>query len=118
MEDPDISQYTKYETVERDWSAEEIYKSLVMRSEGEDGPLIAAAGLDDSSILRLLLERIQLLDGEDIKSAILNQATDPYISHTEKWTTPLLRAIERQRDENIGLLLEHGANPNGCSIHT
>jgi ankyrin repeat protein len=90
----------------------------VIRSEAEDGPLIAAAGLEDSSVLRLLLERIQLLDGEDIKSAIFNQMTDPYIGRTEKWTTPLLRAIERQRSENISLLLEHGANPNGCSIQT
>lgn len=118
MEESDTSRYTDYKTVERDWSAQQIYKSLVMRSEAEDGPLIAAAGQEDSSILRLLLERIQLLDGEDIKSAILNQATDPYIGCTEKWTTPLLRAIERQRSENICLLLENGANPNGCSIQT
>jgi len=118
MEKPDVSQYTDYETVKRDWSAQEIYKSLVPRSEGEDGPLIAAAGLEDSSILRLLLERIQLLDGEDIESTILNQATDPYIGGTNKWTTPLLRAIERQRSENVRLLLAHGADPNGCSIQT
>lgn len=118
MEELDTPQYTDIETVEREWSAQEIYRSLVMRSEGEDGPLIAAAGLEDSSILRLLLERLQLLDGDDIESAILNQATDPYVGGTGKWTTPLLRAIERQRSENIRLLLDRGANINGFSIQT
>ena len=118
MEEPETSQYADLEAVEREWSAQEIYRSLVMRSEGEDGPLIAAAGLEDSSTLRLLLERLQLLDGEDIKSAILDQATDPYIGGTEKWTTPLLRAIERQRSENVRLLSERGADINGCSIQT
>jgi ankyrin repeat protein len=32
--------------------------------------------------------------------------------------TPLLRAIERRRPENIRLLLDHGANPNGVPIET
>ena len=118
IEEPDTSQYTDYETVEREWSAQEIYRSLVMRSEGEDGPLIAAAGLEDSSVLRLLFERLQLLDGDDVELKIVNQATDPYLGGTEKWTTPLLRATERQRSENIRLLLDRGANINGCSVET
>lgn len=118
MEDSDASQFTDYETVAREWSAEQIYKSLVMRSEAEDGPMIAAAGLEDSSVLRLLLERTQLLADGDLRSAILNQANDPYIGGTGKWTTPLLRAIERRREENVCLLLAHGADPNGCSIQT
>lgn len=118
MEEPDTSQYTDYETVERGWTAQEIYRSLVMRSEGEDEPLIAAAGLEDSSVLRLLLERLHLLDGDDVESKILDQATDPYLGGTEKWTMPILRAIERQRAESIPFLLDRGADINGCSIVT
>jgi hypothetical protein len=85
-----------------------------MRTEGEEGPMIAAAGLQSSSVLRFLLERTQLLEDEENRSAVLNQATDPYIGGTNIWTTPLLRAIERQRPENVRLLLAHGADPNGC----
>jgi hypothetical protein len=116
MEEPDTSQYTSHETVAREWSVERIYRSLVMRTEGEDGPVIAAAGLQNSSVLRFLLERTQLLEDEEHRSAVLNQATDPYIGGTNTWTTPLLRAIERQRPENVRLLLAHGADPNGCCI--
>jgi hypothetical protein len=116
MEEPDTSQYTSHETVAREWSVERIYRSLVMRTEGEDGPMIAAAGLQNSSVLRFLLERTQLLEDEEHRSAVLNQATDPYIGGTNTWTTPLLRAIERQRPENVRLLLAHGADPNGCCI--
>jgi hypothetical protein len=118
MEKPDASQYTDHETVAREWSVKKIYQSLVMRTEGEEGPMIAAAGLQSSSVLRFLLERTQLLEDEETRSAVLNQATDPYIGGTNKWTTPLLRAIERQRPENVRLLLAHGADPNGCCIQT
>jgi hypothetical protein len=118
MEEPDASQYTSHETVAREWSVERIYQSLVMRTEGEEGPMIAAAGLQTSYVLRFLLERTQLLEDEENRSAVLNQATDPYIGGTNKWTTPLLRAIERHRPENLRLLLAHGADPNGCCIQT
>lgn len=104
MEEPDTSQYTDIETVEREWSAQEIYRSLVMRSEGEDGLLIPAAGLEDSSILRPLLERLQMLDGDDIESAILNQATDPYVE-----------ARENERRRFCELLKDSAARTYACS---
>ena len=55
IEEPDTSQYTDYETVEREWSAQEIYRSLVMRSEGEDGLLIPAAGLEECEWISYLV---------------------------------------------------------------
>lgn len=49
----------------RTWDYEEIYASLADPDSGFDGPILNAAGEEDTSRLRFLLERAQLLDPED-----------------------------------------------------
>lgn len=78
--------------------------------ECDDGPVIAAAGVAESAQLISLLERAELLGAEECSSLVANQ------KHGFKCVSPLLRAIERQRSENVNLLLEYGANPDGISL--
>ena len=102
----------------QDWSQDEIYESLMPPDWADDGPFIAASGLQDSSALRRLLKRAQLLQKREQQLEVLNQALKPWLGDVNKWPSPLLRAIERQRPENVRLLLQHGADPNGLHIDT
>jgi hypothetical protein len=77
----------------------------------QDGPVIAAAGLEDSTKLREFIDRSYYLDDKEVwQDAVVNQA-----NHFNTSTT-VLRAIERLRGENLGLLLHEGANPNGVPM--
>jgi ankyrin repeat protein len=118
MEEPDTPRDGDHETVAREWSQEEIYESLTPPNWADDGPFIAASGLEDSSTLLRLLKRAQLLQDREQQLQVLNQALDPWLGDINKWPSPLLRAIERQRPENVRLLLQHGADPNGLHIDT
>jgi len=117
MEDSGASQYTAYETVAEGWSQDPIYAGLSEYYWQDESPLIAAAGLEDISILRLLLHKAESLD-DDSRWDVINLEHDHWMLNTQKWPTPLLRAIERQRPENVRLLLEHGADANGISDKT
>lgn len=117
MEDSGASQYTAYETMAEGWSQDLIYAGLSQYYWQDESPLIAAAGLDDISILRLLLHKAESLD-EDSRWDVINLEHEHWVLNTQKWPTPLLRAIERQRPENVRLLLEHGADPDGISDET
>lgn len=118
MEKPGTLRYEGHETAARDWSQDEIYESLMPPNWADDGPFIAASGLQDSSALLQLLKRVQLLQNREQQLEVLNQALDPWLGDINKWPSPLLRAIERQRPENLRLLLQHGADPNGLHIDT
>lgn len=61
MEGPEVSEYTDHETVAREWSTDEIVDSCAHVYGQDEGPMIFAAGYEDSSVLRLLLRRIELL---------------------------------------------------------
>ena len=77
----------------------------------QDGPVIAAAGLEDSTKLREFIDRSYYLEDEEVwQDAVVDQA-----NHFNTSTT-VLRAIERLRSENVGLLLDEGANLNGVSM--
>jgi len=120
MEGPDVSQYTDHETVAREWSDERIRKSCIYGEWYDEGPIIFAAGHEDSSILRLLLKRVELLPDKDDQLDLVNLELNRWATgmSSEKMPTTLLRAIERQRPENVRLLLQHGADPNGVDIGT
>lgn len=102
------------ETVDMDdaqtWSYSTTCCSFFPSLECEDGPVIAVAGLAESAHLISLLERAEFFGEEERSSFVVNQ------KHGFKCILPLLRAVERQRCENVSLLLEHGANPNGISL--
>lgn len=117
MEGPDVSQHLDHKTVAEEWSKDDIFENLLECDLGQESLFIAAAGLEDSSVLRLLLRGAQLLDNHK-RLIVIDQEHNPWLQNTRKWPTPLLRAIEGQRSENVRLLLEHGANPNGISIDT
>lgn len=116
MEELDTPHPEDHGPTAQERSQDEIYDSLTSPSEQDDGPFIAASGLQDSSPLRLLLQRVQLLNDEEDRRDVLNQNLNPWVGGLRKWPSPLLRAIERQRPENIRLLLDHGADPNGVDI--
>jgi hypothetical protein len=120
MEGPDVSQYTDHETVAREWSADKIYDSCAHVYGQDEGPMIFAAGHEDSSVLRLLLKRTELLLSQESRLELVNLELDRWVTgqDSEKMPTTLLRAIERQRPENVRLLLEYGADPNGVYIET
>jgi ankyrin repeat protein len=94
----------------RAWDYSTLYYSFWPSEEYRDGPVISAAGLADSMTLRTLLDPADLLDEEDYLFCAVDQP------HDFKSTSPLLRAIERQRPENIRVLLEHDANSDGVPI--
>lgn len=116
MEELDTPHPEDLEPTAQDRLQDEIYDSLTPPSEQDDGPFIATSGLQDSSTLRLLLQRVQLLDDEEDRCDVLNQNLNPWVGGLRKWPSPLLRAIERQCPENICLLLDHRADPNGVDI--
>jgi hypothetical protein len=74
----------------------------------QDGPVIAAAGLEDSIKLHYFIERSYHLEGR-----LENVADQTNHSNT---STSVLRAIGRSRGENVTLLLDEGANPNGVPL--
>lgn len=80
-------------------------------SEESDGPIIAAAGLNNPQLLRSLLDEAQQLTPDDRRTCVLDQVHSELLDR--RWVTPLLRAIERRRNDNITLLLQAGADPNG-----
>jgi hypothetical protein len=120
MEGPDVSQYEDHETVAREWSTDKIYNSCIFGEWQDEGPIIFASGYEDSAVLRLLLKRIELLPDKDDRLDLVNFELDRWANgqESEKMPTTLLRAIERQRPENVRLLLQHGADPNGVFIET
>ena len=85
----------------------ELMDSLWPAGESSDGPVIATAGLEDPSKLRELLDRAAMLNEDDYYFCVIDQP------HDYKFVSPLLRAIERRRLENVSLLLEQEANPDG-----
>lgn len=80
-------------------------------SEESDGPIIAAAGPNNPQLLRSLLDEAQQLTPDDRRTCVLDQAHSELLDR--RWATPLLRAIERRRNDNITLLLQAGGDPNG-----
>jgi hypothetical protein len=102
----------------RSWTQGRICASLWGPSDFNEGPVIMAAGLQDSSRLASLLERAQLLDLMTRSDIALDYSPSPDFGWGMELPTPLLRAIERHRPENIRLLLDHDANPNGVLIET
>ena len=88
-------------------SYEQLMDSLWPTSEPCDGPVIATAGLEDPSKFRELLDRAAMLKEDEYYFCVINQP------HDYKFISPLLRAIERQRLQNVSLLLEQEANPDG-----
>ena len=85
-------------------------------SEHDDGPVIAAAGLEDPSTLQDILERSEALSELDRRLLVLDCVHSDDLDG--RWATPMGRAIERQRPQNIKLLLDHGTNPNGVDKAT
>lgn len=94
----------------QDWDYSTLYYSFWPLEEYRDGPVIAAAGLADTEKLLLLLDRADLLEEDDYTFCAVDQP------HDFKSMTTLLRAVERKRPENVQLLLDHGANPDGVPI--
>ncbi|KAK4898878.1 hypothetical protein LTR27_003609 [Elasticomyces elasticus] len=81
-----------------------------------DGPVIAAAGLADSSCLQYILNL-----GMQLPEEVGSERHCDVVHHElidERWSTPLLRAIERQRPENIRLLVQRGALADGYRRET
>lgn len=89
------------------WSYNELAESLWPASEFADGAVIAFAGLEDPSKLRKLVDKAAILSDNDWYTCLVDQ------HHAFKFVSPLLRAIERRRPENVSLLLEQDANPDG-----
>lgn len=91
-----------------EWPYHKPMDDLWPRGEFWDGPATAFAGLEDSSVLRRLL---------DLSAKVFSEDDDYFgvidISHTLKFTSPLLRAIQRRRPENVAILLEQEANRDG-----
>ncbi|KAK5697109.1 hypothetical protein LTR17_024015 [Elasticomyces elasticus] len=76
-----------------------------------DGPVIAAAGLADLSCLQYILDL-----GMQLPEEVGSERHYDVVHHElidNRWSTPLLRAIERQRPENIRLLVQRGALADG-----
>lgn len=96
---------------DEDWAQYAIPADFIPLEQWADGPVIAAAGLANSSKLRFFIDRAYYLESEEDRlKYVADQA-----NHFNTGTT-VLRAIERQRDENVRLLLEEGANPNGVPL--
>lgn len=92
------------------WDCDTLFWSFWPLMEFSDGPVIAAAGLEDTAKLQSLLDRADLLDDDDRLRCSVDQVHD-FMS-----VTPLLRAIERERPDNVRLLLEYGADPDGVPM--
>ena len=88
-------------------SYDELIDVLLPLGEFCDGPVIATAGLEESSKLHELLDRAAILEEDDYYLRVIDQ------THAYKFVSPLLRAIQRQRPSNVALLLEQDANPDG-----
>lgn len=101
----------------KSWSLEEAYASL-WAPHHDEGPVIMAAGLQDHSRLNSLLERTQRLNRKTRSKLVLNYTPAPDMGWGIELPTPLLRAIERSRPENVRLLLRYGADPNGVLLET
>ncbi|KAK3620243.1 hypothetical protein LTR56_023516 [Elasticomyces elasticus] len=97
----------------RHWDLPESFTSKGCYSQGEysDGPVIAAAGLADLSCLQYVLDLGMQLPEEAGSERHYDVVHHELID--ERWSTPLLRAIERQRPENIRLLVQRGALADG-----
>lgn len=102
---------TSYDRIVSDesetWSYGKFVESLWAASEYADGVVVACAGLEDSSKLRKLIEKAAILSDDHWYTFLVDQ------HHDIKFVSPLLRAIERQRPENVSLLLEQDVNPDG-----
>lgn len=97
----------------RSWDQGRITASLKGPSDTHEGPVIMAAELQDSSRLASLLERAQLLGQNAGSQVALNIYPEPSVGWSMESPTPLLRAIEKRRPENVRLLMQHGAHSNG-----
>ena len=94
-----------------DWTQFVYPTDFSSLEEWHDGPVIAAAGLADSTKLRNLIDRSYYLEyEEDRLECVADQA-----NHFNTGTS-VLRAIEWSRAENLGLLLDEGANPYGVPM--
>lgn len=102
----------------RTWTDDEICESFYAPGETTTNPVLLAAGLQDTSRLRFLPDRAQLLDPKTRSDVVLNHIQRPEEVGSMDLPTPILRAVETRRLENVRLLLDHGANPNGVPIAT
>lgn len=94
-----------------DWTQSVYPSDFIPLEQWHDGPVISAAGLTGSTKLRSLIDRSYYLEyEEDQLECVANQA-----NHFNTGTS-LLRAIKMSRAENVGLLLDEGANPNGVPM--
>lgn len=94
-----------------DWTQSVYPSDFIPLEQWHDGPVISAAGLADSTKLRNLIDRSYYLEcEEDQLKCVANQA-----NHFNTGTS-VLRAIEMSRAENVGLLLDEGADPNGVPV--
>jgi hypothetical protein len=94
-----------------DWTQFVYPTDFIPLEQWHDGPVIAAAGLANSTKLRNLIDRSYYLEyEEDQLECVADQA-----NHFNTGTS-VLRAIERSRAENLSLLLDEGVNPNGVPL--
>ncbi|KAK5677798.1 hypothetical protein LTS10_009681 [Elasticomyces elasticus] len=98
----------------RHWDLPESLLSMTGRASWgacSDGPFIAAAGLADLSCLQYILDL-----GMQLPEEVGSERHYDVVHHElidNRWSTPLLRAIERQRPESIRLLVQRGALADG-----
>lgn len=78
----------------------------------EPGPVITAAGKPSSTELEMVLLRANWLSPRERSELALDRVHDEGSTYCS-WDTPLLRAINRQVYENVKILLDKGANPDG-----
>ncbi|KAK4565286.1 hypothetical protein LTR86_003903 [Recurvomyces mirabilis] len=88
----------------------------IQPTENGEGPVVSAAGLASSSFLEALLTRPHSQSQAERSEWLVNQVRGE--NYNGGWITPILRAIEMHRSENIRLLLRHGAYVNGIDTES
>ncbi|KAF2167830.1 hypothetical protein M409DRAFT_21977 [Zasmidium cellare ATCC 36951] len=90
----------------------QLLGSFLPQGESDKGPTLCAAESKDPSAWLTILQRSLGLSKRDQSDFVLDFAYGEDMA-SQMWDTPLLRAIVSKNMENVHLLLEHGANPNG-----
>ncbi|KAK3671256.1 hypothetical protein LTR78_008891 [Recurvomyces mirabilis] len=104
------------------WSACGLPESVnvtdraIQPAENGEGPVVSAAGLASSSFLEARLTRPNPQSQAKRSEWLVNQVRGE--NYNGEWITPILRAIEMHRSENIRLLLRHGAHVNGIDTES